>query len=180
MSAAEVMPFGPVQMLVLEFDRTRFDGEIMPELERLKDDGVIRLIDLLFVTKTEDGELDVIQTSDLSKDEATEFGALIGALVGLGMGSEEETVRAAEAGAAELEDGHIFDETEVWYLADAIPAGSSAAVALIEHRWAIPLRDKIVQAGGIALADEWIHPADLIAVGVAAAGSVAGAEKAAV
>jgi uncharacterized membrane protein len=180
MSAAEVMPFGPVQMLVLEFDRTRFDGEIMPELERLKDDGVIRLIDLLFVTKTEDGELDVIQTSDLSKDEATEFGALIGALVGLGMGSEEETVRAAEAGAAELEDGHIFDETEVWYLADAIPAGSSAAVALIEHRWAIPLRDKIVQAGGIALADEWIHPADLIAVGAAAAGSVAGAEKAAV
>jgi uncharacterized membrane protein len=180
MSGAEVMPFGPVQMLVLEFDRTRFDGEIMPELERLKDDGVIRLIDLLFVTKTEDGELDVIQTSDLSKDEATEFGALIGALVGLGMGSEEETVRAAEGGAAELEDGHLFDETEVWYLADAIPAGSSAAVALIEHRWAIPLRDKIVQAGGIALADEWIHPADLIAVGATAAGSVAGAEKAAV
>jgi hypothetical protein len=48
---------------------------------------------------------------------------------------------------------------------------------LIEHLWAIPLRDKIVQAGGIALADEWIHPADLIAVG-AAGGSIAGAGKA--
>jgi len=175
MSAAEAMPFGPVQMLVLEFDRTRFDGEIIPELERLKDNGIIRLIDVLFVTKTEDGELEVIQTSDLSKDEATEFGALVGALVGLGMGGEEEAVRAAEAGAAELEDGHIFDETEVWYLADAIPAGSSAAVALIEHQWAIPLRDKIVKAGGIALADEWIHPADLIAVGAAARSVAAGA-----
>jgi uncharacterized membrane protein len=172
MSAAEAMPFGPVQMLVLEFDRTRFDGEIMPELERLKDDGVIRLIDLLFVTKTEDGELDVIQTSDLSKDEAMDFGAMVGALVGLGTGDEEESMSTALAGALEAEDGHILDETEVWYLADAIPPGSSAAVALIEHTWAIPLRDKIVQAGGIALADEWIHPADLVAVGSAAAGFV--------
>ena len=57
MSPAEAMPFGPVQMLVLEFDRTRFDGEIMPELERLNESGVIRLIDLLFVTKR-DGEVE--------------------------------------------------------------------------------------------------------------------------
>jgi hypothetical protein len=76
-----------------------------------------------------------------------------------------ETVRA---GAAELEDGHVFDETEVWYLADAIPEGSSAAVVLIEHLWAIPLRDRIADAGGTALADAWIHPADLIAIGAAA------------
>jgi hypothetical protein len=40
---------------------------------------------------------------------------------------------------------------------------------LIEHRWAIPLRDKILANDGIVLADEWIHPADLIAVGAAAA-----------
>jgi hypothetical protein len=48
--------------------------------------------------------------------------------------------------------------------------GGSAAVALIEHRWAIPLRDKILDAGGVALADEWIHPADLVAIGAAASG----------
>ena len=63
----------------------------------------------------------------------------------------------------------MFDQDEVWYLADAIPNGTSAAIALIEHRWAIPLRDKIVRAGGVALADEWIHPSDLVAIGVAAA-----------
>ena len=102
-----------------------------------------------------------------------EFGAIVGALVGIGTGSEEETVRAAEAGAHELEDGHLLGDDEVWYLADAIPEGSSAAVVLIEHRWAIPLRDKIVEAGGTALADEWIHPADLIAIGAAAVGSAA-------
>ena len=160
--------FGPVQMLVLEFDRTRFDGEVMPEFERLKDQGIIRVIDLLFVAKPEGGELEVVQRSDLTKDDAMEFGAIVGALVGLGTGSEAETIRAAEAGAQEMEDGHLLGDTEVWYLADAIPEGSSAAVVLIEHQWAIPLRDKIVNAGGIALADEWIHPTDLIAIGAAA------------
>ena len=160
--------FGPVQMLVLEFDRTRFDGEVMPELERLKDQGIIRVIDLLFVAKPEGGELEVVQRSDLTKDDAMEFGAIVGALVGLGTGSEAGTIRAAEAGAEEMEDGHLLGDTEVWYLADAIPEGSSAAVVLIEHQWAIPLRDKIVNAGGIALADEWIHPTDLLAIGAAA------------
>ena len=164
-----VETFGPVQMLVVEFDRTRFEGEIMPELERLKEEGMIRVIDLLFVSKPEGGELEVVQRSDLSKDEAMDFGAIVGALVGIGSGSEEETLRAAEAGAQEMEDGHLLGDSEVWYLSDVIPEGSSAAVVLIEHRWAIPLRDKIVAAGGIALADEWVHPADLIAIGAAAA-----------
>ena len=161
--------FGPVQILVLEFDRTRFDGEILPELKRLTEEGIVRIVDLLFVAKPKGGELEVVQRSDLSKEEAMEFGTIVGALVGLGSGSEEETIRAAEAGANELEDGHFLGNSEVWYLADAIPEGSSAAVVLIEHRWAIPLRDKIVEAGGMTLADEWIHPADLIAIGAAAA-----------
>jgi hypothetical protein len=155
---------GPVQMLVLEFDRTRFEGEIMPELERLKAAGIARLVDLLFVRKPAGGEIEVVQRSDLSEDEAVRFGAIIGALVGLGTGSEEEAYAASVAGAEELADGHFFGETEVWYLADAIPA----AVALIEHQWAIPLRDKILAAGGTTLADEWIHPADLLAIGAAA------------
>jgi len=121
--------FGPVQMLVLEFDRTKFDGEIMPELARLKDAGIIRLIDLLFVRKPVGGDLEVVQTSDLSEDEATDFGALVGALIGLGSGDEELSYRTAVAGAEELEDGHFFGDSEVWYLADAIPeVGLSATV----------------------------------------------------
>jgi uncharacterized membrane protein len=172
----DVTSFGPIQMLVLEFDRTQFDGTILPELKRLTDEGTIRIVDLLIVAKPEGGEIEVVQQSDLSLDEATEFGAIIGALVGIGTGSEEETIRAAEAGAEEMEDGHLFGDAEVWYLSDAIPEGSTAAIVLIEHRWAIPLRDKIVEAGGMALADEWIHPKDLIAIGAAvadAAGSTA-------
>jgi uncharacterized membrane protein len=171
------MTFGPVQMLVVGFDTDEFTGKIREELKRLKDADVVRVIDLLAVRKSEDGELEILQESDLTKDEATEFGALIGALVGFGKGGEEEATIAAVAGAAELEDGHVFDDAEVWYLGDAIPPGSAAAIALLEHRWAIPLRDKIIEAGGVALADEWIHPRDLIAVGAmaeeAASGSAA-------
>jgi uncharacterized membrane protein len=163
------LPFGPIQMLVLGFDRTHFDGTIMPELDKLKNAGLIRLVDLLFVTKTDDGELDVLKTTDLNTDEAMEFGAIVGALVGLGVGGEEGAEAGAVVGAVAGEDGHVLDESDVWYLEDAIPPGSSAAVVLIEHRWAIPLRDKIMAAGGVALADEWIHPADLVAIGLAAA-----------
>jgi uncharacterized membrane protein len=161
------LPFGPVQLLVLGFDRVRFDGEIMPEIERLKDEGIIRLIDLIFVTNNR-GVIDTIQTSDLSTEEAEGFGAIVGALIGAGMG-DENIEAGMVAGAAEGADGHMLDDADVWFLADAIPEGTSAAVALIEHRWAIPLRDKIVAADGIVLADEWVHPADLVAIGAHAA-----------
>jgi uncharacterized membrane protein len=161
------LTLGPVQMLVVGFDGDKFSGEIRRELARLKENDVIRLIDLLLV-KNDDGELEVLQQSDLDQEEAEEFGALVGALVGFGMGGEEEAERAAIAGAAELEDGHVFDDEAVWYLGDAIPEGTAAAVALIEHRWAIPLRDMIAKAGGVTLADEWIHVKDLVAVGLLA------------
>ena len=162
------LTLGPVQMLVVGFEGDNFTGEIRKELARLKEHDVIRLIDLLLVKKNADGELEVLQQSDLDQDEAEEFGAIVGALVGFGMGGEEEADRAAIAGANELEDGHVFDEAAVWYLGDAIPEGTAAAVALIEHRWAVPLRDMIAKAGGVTLADEWIHAKDLLAVGLLA------------
>jgi uncharacterized membrane protein len=171
MSSAETIPFGPVQMLVLGFDKTEFDGTIMAEVDRLKDADLIRLIDLMLVAKR-DGQVEIIQRSDLSAEEAEEFGALIGALIGVGAG-EEDLEGAMAAGAAEMADGHLIDEADVWYVTDAIPEGMSAAIALIEHRWAIPLRDKILGAGGVVLADEWIHPKDLLAIGAIAASSKA-------
>jgi len=169
MSTDETTMPGPVQMLVVGFAEPNFTGEIMAELQRLKDADLIRLVDLLVVAKGDDGEIVSVQTSDLSTDEAMEYGAIAGALIGLGTGGEDDVEAGALVGAAAGEDGHLIDEDDVWFVADTIPEGTAAAIALIEHRWAIPLRDSIVKAGGIALADEWIHPADLVAVGLAAA-----------
>jgi len=162
---------GPVQMLVLGFQGDRFTGEILPELRRLKDADVIRMVDLLFVRKDEQGVLDELHMSDLSPDEATEFGAIAGALVGLGVAGEEGFEAGAELGAEALADGHAIGDEDVWHVEDAVPPGSAAAVALIEHRWAIPLRDAIARAGGFPLADEWIHATDLVAAGASVVGS---------
>jgi uncharacterized membrane protein len=165
------MEFGPVQMLVVGFEHGKFEGEILAELKRLRDLDIIRLVDLLFVTKGEDGEMAAAELSDLSQEESMEFGALAGALVGLGAGGEEGAEEGAVRGAAAMEDGRAFSEEEVWFVADAIPPGTSAGIALIEHRWAIPLREAIERAGGEPLADEWIHPTDLVAAGAEAAGT---------
>ena len=164
----EGLTLGPVQMLIVGFQGDNFDGSIMEELKRLKEHDIVRLIDLLFVKKNEEGDLEIAQRSDLSSDEAQQFGAIVGALVGFGADDEEGAELGAVAGAAELEDGHVFDDDAVWYLGDAIPEGTAAAVALLEHRWAIPLRDKIAQAGGLTLSDAWVHVADLVAVGALA------------
>ena len=164
------MAIGPVQMLVLGFAEPNFTGKIAAELDRLRQNEFIKIVDALVVNKDENGEITALQVSDLSEDESLEMGAIAGALVGFGYGGDEESVEAgAELGAEAMADGHLLPEEDAWYVADAIPNGSAAAIILLEHLWAIPLRDAIVDAGGIALADEWIHAKDLIAVGVAAA-----------
>ena len=78
-------------------------------------------------------------------------------------------VIGAEAGAEAMADGKMYDSDEVWLLAEQIPPGMTAAIAMLEHRWAIPMRDAIVGNGGVVLADEWIHPEDLVRYGAEAA-----------
>ena len=160
------MSFGPVQILVIGFDHPEFKGEIRAELERLRDDDVVRLIDLIVVRKDDDGNIEKLQASDLSQEELEDFGAVVGALIGIGAGGEEGATAGAVLGAAAMEDGHLFDAADTWYVDDAIPPGTAAAIALLDHRWAIGLRDAIHNAGGFHLADAWVHPADLVAIGV--------------
>jgi hypothetical protein len=160
---------GPVEMMVIEFDGYRFKGEILPELERLKENDVIRLIDLLVLRKDRSGALMVLTATDLGMKEMLEFGAKIGSLMAPGIEGDEAFAQSVLAGLQKVSSGHIFDEAEAQKLAEDIPLGTAVAVALIEHRWAIPLRDTIARAGGFPLADEWIHPLDLVAVGVMAA-----------
>jgi uncharacterized membrane protein len=158
--------FGPVQIMVVGFEKPNFQGEVLAELRRLRDADMIRLVDLVVVAKDEDDEVVAVELSDLSPEESAEFGALAGALIGLGADGEEGAEAGAVAGAEAGADG-ILGEEAAWSIADAIPPGATAAVALIEHRWAIPLRDAIRAAGGFPLADTWVHPEDLVAYGAA-------------
>ena len=77
---------------------------------------------------------------------------------------EAGAIAGAEAGS----DGHLIDDDRMYDLADSIAPGSAAAIALIEHLWAAPLRDAIARAGGVPVSDNWVHPLDLVEVGLLA------------
>ncbi len=166
------MAIGPVQLLVIAFDEPNFTGEIVDELNRLRDSELIRLIDVLVVTKDLDGTVAAAQVSDLSVGEAEELGATVGALIGLGLDGEEGMEAGALAGAVAGSDGHLIDDSEMYDVADSIAPGSAAAIALIEHLWAGPLRDAIARAGGVPVSDSWVHPLDLVEIGLLAADEV--------
>jgi uncharacterized membrane protein len=168
------MAIGPVQLIVLGFSQPDFQGEILAELDRLKENDVVRVIDALAVHKDANGEVAMLERSDLSDEEAAEFGAIVGALIGLGMAGAEGAEAGAELGAEATAEGvDLFDDENVWDVVDEIPEDTAAALILLEHRWAIPLRDAVARAGGFRVSDGFIHPLDLVAVGVLAADEAA-------
>src|SRR3954454_3850376 len=160
------MPFGAMQMLVVSYEGTELSPEVAAELQRLREHAIVRLVDLLVVSKADDGTVTALETSDLTADESTELGAIAGALIGLGAAGQGGAEIGALAGAEAAADGGSLLEGEVWYVADAIPPGSRAAVAILEHRWAIGLRDALLGAGAHGLVDAWIHPRDLVGLGI--------------
>ena len=164
------MAIGPVQLVVLGFEHPEFHGEIIAELERLKEKDTVRVIDALAVHKDADGEIEVVHLSNLTKDEAIELGSKVGALVGLGIEGEEGMHAGAEAGAEAAADGiSVFSDEEAWDVIEEIPNDSAAALLLIEHHWAVPLRDAIARAGGRRISDGFISPLDLVEIGLVSA-----------
>jgi hypothetical protein len=137
---------GPVQVLVVGFDRPTFSGEVLAEFTRLRDAGIVRLVDLLVVSRTEDG---AFETLTLPEGVEADFGDLAASV----LGQPEESAEAE----AEVPD---VDSAATWSLADAIPVGSTAAVALIEHTWAAPLSAAIQRAGGTLLDETWLARED--------------------
>ena len=161
------MAIGPVQLIVLGFDHPEFHGEIIQELERLRESDTVRVIDALAVHKDAVGEIEVAHLSNLSMDEAIELGTKVGALIGLGIEGEEGMEAGAEAGAEAVGDGvHVFSDEDAWDVLEDIPNDSAAALILLEHHWAVPLRDAVARAGGFRLSDGFISPLDLIEIGL--------------
>jgi uncharacterized membrane protein len=164
------MAIGPVQLIVLGFQNPQFHGEIIAELERLRESGTVRVIDALAVHKDAAGEIEVAHLSNLTDDEAREIGSAVGALIGLGIDGDAGFVAGAEAGAEAAAEGiHVFSDEEAWDVLEDIPNDSAAALLLIEHHWAVPLRDAIVKAGGFRISDGFISPLDLVSIGLVTA-----------
>ena len=140
---------GPVQVLVVGFEEPSLSGEILAELTRLGEAGVVRLLDVLLVTRTEDGRLETLPAPP-------------GADPGLG--------RLATAFLAQTENEEVRDDMggsdpTAWSLDDAMLPGGASAVAFIEHTWAQPLVLAIRRAGGQLLDETWLAPDDLALLG---------------
>src|SRR5213596_1013638 len=113
------MAIGPVQLVVLGFVEPNFQGEVIAELERLRQSDTVRVIDALAVYKDAEGELEVEHLSNLTEEEAIELGSKVGALIGLGIEGEDGAEVGAAAGADAAEDGaedgiDIFAGAEEW------------------------------------------------------------------
>jgi uncharacterized membrane protein len=160
------MAIGPVQLLVLGFDKPDFQGEIREELNRLRTSDVVRVIDALGVHKDADGAVQTLHESQLGDEELAEFGAMVGGLIGLGAHGEQGLAKGAELGAEEVAERDGLFDADAWDVLEEIPTDTAALLVLLEHRWAIPLREAVARAGGFRLASEFVSPLDLVELGL--------------
>jgi hypothetical protein len=171
------MTIGPVQLIVLGFDEPQFPENLRIELDRLRDSDLVRLIDAVAVRKDVDGDVTVLRGAGPGEQELSGFGAVVGALVGL-----DSRGRPYDAVPHTLSTEALIDPLGEdllsgaslpigdWDVLAEIPEDSAAALLLLEHRWAIPLRDALARAGGSRLASEFVSPLDLVAFGMVTAG----------
>jgi len=144
---------GPVQVLVVGFDQPTFSGEVLAELARLREAGIVRLIDVLLVSRSEDGTLQTLEPPD---GFAAELGGIAAEVLG-----QPEDAGTEVASVAVDQDVTKSESASMWSLADAIPVGRAAAVALIEHLWAAPLGAAIQRVGGTPLEETWLARPDV-------------------
>ncbi|MFC1440669.1 DUF6325 family protein [Streptacidiphilus sp. N1-10] len=129
------MAVGPVEYLVVAFPGSRFRGDLLPELKRLVDGGVIHILDLTFVKRDEDGVVSFLELDSLDAEEAAMFADIEG------------------------EVGGLLSEEDLAVMAEEIPAGSSAALLVWENTWAAPMTAAVRAAGGVVVAHERVPEA---------------------
>ncbi|GAB3048481.1 DUF1269 domain-containing protein [Intrasporangium mesophilum] len=144
---------GPVQVLVVGFDEAAVSGDVVAELNRLTEAGVVRLIDVLLVTRAADGSLDTIAPPPGSDPGR---GRVAAALLGVPADAPDGTPVDSDA-----RPGDTSAQEGSWSLDESVPAGGVAAVALVEHLWAQPLVAALRGAGARPLDETWLAPEDV-------------------
>ena len=128
------MTLGPLEYLVIGFDGNRFDGSIAKEIEKVVDKGIIRLVDVVFVTHDAGGELVIVELSNTDDPRFVSFAPLLAQM------------RA------------LFTPEDLEEIADSLPLGTSGLILLFEHRWAEDLKDAIGANGGFLVRRDVIAP----------------------
>jgi uncharacterized membrane protein len=160
---------GPIQLIIIGFPpEAKFTGELRRALGELRGRGVIRVIDALFVQKAADGSVSTtIRESDFTLTERETMGAVVGGLLGLVTGGDEESeaLGATLAAQAISQNAFGFGLSDLQNIKDQIPAGNAALVLLIEHQWALELKGAVRGAGGVPIIQGFLTPEALFMVG---------------
>jgi uncharacterized membrane protein len=162
-----IMALGPVQVLLINFGpETEFRGEILDELDRLTDRGLIRVLDLGIARRTEDGELVYLQTSSLTAEDAANLGGSVKRL--FGAASPDDLISEAVG----LSDSSLLAEVQggiagpdLTDLLDDLEPGQSVAMLLFEHTWATRFQELVRVTGGVPLMQGFLTPELTLAVG---------------
>jgi hypothetical protein len=124
------MTLGPIELLAVGFPGSEFTGGILPEIDRLVGNGTITIVDAMVLVKNRDGSLDFLEIEQIPENSS------MAALVGL----------IDEANG-------LISEEDLEEFAVALEPGDSAAMLAFEHTWFKPLRDELLDSGGVLLAN---------------------------
>jgi len=163
--------YGPVQLFVIGLENEKLKGQVARELQRASEKGHIRVLDALAIQKTKDGKIISLGASDLTPEQRMEYGAIVGALMGFGATGDEEGLEAGAQLGAEAFAEHNFglSQADIRAIGSDIPPETTALIVLIEHVWALPLKEALEQAGGVVVAQGMVRPETLMAFGEAVA-----------
>lgn len=159
--------YGPIQLMAIGFDNAKTKTGVKKALLSLSEKGMIRIIDIAYVSKSIQDNITIVKGTELDDVERIKLGAAIGALIGLGAAGEEGAEAGLELGALEFADRDFGASTaELETIAQDLPKGSSAAMILIEHLWLKEFKEAAVDAGGTLLAQTFITPESLVELGM--------------
>lgn len=172
------MPFGPLQFVVLGVRGEEQQQAVGKSLRTLTERGAIRVIDMVYVTKQDDGTWTPTRVTGITEEERKRFGKVAGALIGLGYGGIEgaragaEYAETTERGEllslfAQHEYGENLQEIKEHLrdIAQDLPTGATVAVALIEHQWMPKFKKELAEKGIFVLGSGMIRPRSLIMLG---------------
>ena len=135
--------FGPIEYVVVGFPGNKFNGKILPELEKLSHKGLIRVVDLLFVVKDKDGSVEALELSEMPSEVLDALGEL------------------------DKDQELMLSPSDVDTIASKLDNNSSAAILVFEHLWAKKLKNNIKKSGGI-LVDQGYVDSEVVEVAIAA------------
>lgn len=124
------MGLGPIEVLVVGFPGSRFNGGILPALEDVVERDIVSIVDCLLISKNEDGSVDFVEIEEAGSDEDI---AKLAGLVG--------------------EANGLLSDEDIDAFSEALEPGDSAAALVFEHTWTRPFRDAVVDSGGVMVAN---------------------------